>query len=145
MKDLNRCHCVLHCVLHAIVYYSIVGATVTVHQFFCILHVNILQYNTLDHVSQVYITIQTLLIKICWYLHVHCKPKAQVHRCDHTMSLDTHIACLSLIFQIFDFCFTFGKRRMDFDETCRQARTRHPLQTWCFSGQSVNKDGYHGL
>ena len=67
------------------------------------------------------------------------KPKAQVHYCDHALS----IVRPSLTFHIFR--LLLWNRCTEFNETGQEARTQHPLPILCFSGRSEKQDGRPGF
>ena len=69
------------------------------------------------------------------------EPKAQVHYCDHTLSVvhRPSVRRPSVVnFHIFDFFSETAKQNR---ETWHEARSQRPLPSLCFSGQLEKQDG----
>ena len=95
-----------------------------------------------------------VLALISWGLFSAPEPKAQVHFCDHVLSVVRRLS--SLTFHIFDFSSkTTEQNSMKLDrkqdlwtelnETWQEARSQRPLPSLCFSGQSEKQDGHPGI
>ena len=72
------------------------------------------------------------------------EPKAQVHYCDHALSVFRPSVCLSVV-NFSHFLLLLWNHWTEFNETWQEARTQHPLPSLCFSGQSEKQDGRPGL
>ena len=70
------------------------------------------------------------------------EPKAQVHYCDHALSVvcPSVVRRPSLTFHIFD----FSSETAEQNSTKLEARSQCPLPSLCFSGRSENKIGHPG-
>ena len=69
------------------------------------------------------------------------EPKAQVHYCDHALSVILRLS--SLTFHIFR--LLLWNHWSEFNETWYEARSQPPLPSLCFSGRSEKQDGRPGL
>ena len=83
-------------------------------------------------------------------LHVYCcinlynnrgvfsasEPKAQLHYCDHVLSVVVNFSHFRLL---------LWNRWTEFNETWQEARSQCPLPSLCFSGRSEKQDGRLGL
>ena len=79
------------------------------------------------------------------YLFSAPEPKAQVHYCDHALSVvrPSSVRPSSLTFHIFDFSSETAEQNLT--KTWQEARSQRPLQSLCFSGRSEKQDGRPGL
>ena len=68
------------------------------------------------------------------------EPKAQVHYCDHALSV-----VRPSVVNFSHFRLLLWNHWTEFNETWQEARTLHPLPSLCFSGQSEKQDGRPGL
>ena len=83
------------------------------------------------------------------------EPKAQVHYCDHVLSVVCPSVCRPSVRRpsvvrpsvvIFShFRLLLWNHWTEFNETWEEARTQHPLPSLCFSGRSEKQDGRPGL
>ena len=74
------------------------------------------------------------------------EPKAQVHYCDHVLSVavrPSSILRLSVDFSYFQ--LLLWNCWMEFNETWQEARSQCPLPSLCFLGPSEKQDGRPGL
>ena len=69
------------------------------------------------------------------------EPKAQVHYCDHALS----VMCRPSVVNFSHFRLLLWNRWTEFNETWHKARTQCPLPSLCFSGRSEKQDGRPGL
>ena len=69
------------------------------------------------------------------------EPKAQVHYCDHALS----VVCPSSVVNFSHFRLLLWNHWTEFNETWQEAGTHHPLPSLCFSGRSEKQDGRPGL
>ena len=84
----------------------------------------------------------------CNYIFIPClsffisapEPKAQVHYCDHALS----VVRLSVV-NFSHFGLLLWNRWTEFNKTLQQARSQPPLPSLCFSGRSEKQDGRPGL
>ena len=72
------------------------------------------------------------------------EPKAQVHYCDHALSVVRPSVCLSVV-NFPHFQLLLWNRWTEFKETWQEARSRRPLPSLCFSGRSEKQDGCPSL
>ena len=68
------------------------------------------------------------------------EPKAQVHYCDHALSV-----VRPSVVNFSHFRLLLWNHWTEFNETWQEARTQHPLPSLCFSGRSEKQDGRRGL
>ena len=90
-------------------------------------------------------------------IHVHvCKivaifsapePKAQVHYCDHALSVvcPSSVRRPSVVVNFSHFRLLLWNRWTEFNETWQEARSQRPIQSLCFLGRSEKQDGRPGL
>ena len=71
------------------------------------------------------------------------EPKAQVHYCDHVLSVVCRPS--SVVVNFSHFRLLLWNRWTEFDKTLQEGRSQHPLQSLCFSGRSEKQDGRPGL
>ena len=69
------------------------------------------------------------------------EPKAQVHYCDHALSVVRPSVVVNFSHSRLLLC----NRWAEFNETCQEARSQLPLPSLCFSGWSEKQDGRPGL
>ena len=79
---------------------------------------------------------------IGWDIFSAPEPKAQVHYCDHTLSV---VCRPSSVVNFSHFRLLLWNRWMEFNETWQEARSQRPLPSLCFSGRSEKQDGRPGL
>ena len=72
------------------------------------------------------------------------EPKAQVHYCDHALSVVRPSVRPSVI-NFSHFRLLLWNRWTEFNETWQEARSQRPLPSLCFSGRSEKQDGRPGL
>ena len=70
------------------------------------------------------------------------EPKAQVHYCDHALSV---VRPSSVVVNFSHFRLLLWNHWMEFDETLQEGRSQSPLPSLCFSGRSEKQDGRPGL
>ena len=70
------------------------------------------------------------------------EPKAQVHYCDHVLSV---VRPSSVVVNFSHFRLLLWNRWTEFDETLQEGRSQRPLPSLCFSGRSKKQDGRPGL
>ena len=70
------------------------------------------------------------------------EPKAQVHYCDHALSV---VRPSSVVVTFSHFRLLLWNRWTVFNETWLEARYQRPLQSLCFSGRLEKQDGRPGL
>ena len=88
--------------------------------------------------------------KSCW-LNLWCEkfffsapePKAQVHYCEHVLSVVRRPS--SVVVNFSHFRLLLWNRWTEFDETLQEGRYQRPLPSLCFSGRSEKQDGRPGL
>ena len=95
---------------------------------------------------------QYWLVFMPLYLYCHCpiclhvvsapEPKAQVHYCDHALSV---VRLSSVVVNFSHFRLLLWYRWTEFNETWWEARSQSPLPSLCFSGRSEKQDGRPGL
>ena len=68
------------------------------------------------------------------------EPKAQVHYCDHALSV-----VRPSVVNFSHFRLLLWNGWMEFNETWQEARSQRPLPSLCFSGRSEKQDGRPGL
>ena len=68
------------------------------------------------------------------------EPKAQVHYCDHALSV-----VRPSVVNFSHFRLLLWNHWTEFNKTWQEARTQHPLPSLCFSGRSKKQDGRPGL
>ena len=75
------------------------------------------------------------------------EPKAQVHYCDHALSVvrPSSVRRPSVVVNFSYFRLLLWNRWTEFNETWQEARSQRPLQSLCFSGWSEKQDGRPGL
>ena len=78
------------------------------------------------------------------------EPKAQVHYCDHALSVVRRPSvCLSVrpssVVNFSHFQLLLWNRWTEFKETWQESRSQRPLPILCFSGRSEKQDGRPGL
>ena len=69
------------------------------------------------------------------------EPKAQVHYCDHALS----VVRPSVVVNFSYFWLLLWNRWTEFNETWQKARSQRPLKSLCFSDRSEKQDGRPGL
>ena len=69
------------------------------------------------------------------------EPKAQVHYCDHALS----VVRPSIVVNFSYFWLLFWNHLTEFNETWQEGRSQRPLQSLCFSDRSEKQDGRPGL
>ena len=73
------------------------------------------------------------------------EPKAQVHYCDHGLSVVfSPSVCLSVV-NFSRFRLLLWNPLKEFNDTWQEARTQHSLPSLCFSGRSEKQNGRPGL
>ena len=70
------------------------------------------------------------------------EPKAQVHYCDHALSV---VRRPSVVVNFSHFRLLLWNHWTEFDETWQEARSQRPLPSLCFSGRLEKQDGRPGL
>ena len=76
------------------------------------------------------------------------EPKAQVHYCDHALSvvrLSSVRRLSSVVVNFSHFRLLLWNHWTEFDETLQEGRSQCPLPSLCFSGRSEKQDGRPGL
>ena len=76
------------------------------------------------------------------------EPKAQVHYCDHVLSVVRRLSSVrpsSVVVNFSHFRLLLWNRWTEFDETLQDGRSQRPLPSLCFSGRSEKQDGRPGL
>ena len=73
------------------------------------------------------------------------EPKAQVHYCDHALSVVRPSVRRPSVVNFSHFRLLLWHHWTEFNETWQEARTQHPLLSLCFSGRSERQDGRPGL
>ena len=73
------------------------------------------------------------------------EPKAQVHYCDHALSVVRPSVCPSSVVNFSHFRLLLLNRWTEFNKTWQEARSQRPLPSLCFSGRSEKQDGRPGL
>ena len=74
------------------------------------------------------------------------EPKAQVHYCDHALSVVRRPSSVRpSVINFSHFRLLLWNHRTEFNETWQEARTQYPLPSLCFSGRSEKQDGRPGL
>ena len=74
------------------------------------------------------------------------EPKAQVHYCDHALSVvRPSVRRPSVVVNFSHFRLLLWNHWTEFNETWQEARSKHPLPSLCFSGRSEKQDGRPGL
>ena len=73
------------------------------------------------------------------------EPKAQVHYCDHALSVVRPSSVRLSVVNFSHFRLLLWIHWTEFNETWQNARTQHPLPSLCFSGRSEKQDGRPGL
>ena len=83
----------------------------------------------------------------CWLVFSAPEPKAQVHYCDHVLSVVCHPSSVrpSSVVNFSHFRLLLWNRWTEFNETWQEARSQRPLQSLCCSGRSEKQDGRPGL
>ena len=79
-----------------------------------------------------------------WSLFSAPEPKAQVHYCDHALSVVRPSIRPSIV-NFSHFWLLLWNRWTEFNQTLQEARSQPPLPSLCFSGQSEKQDGRPGL
>ena len=69
------------------------------------------------------------------------EPKAQVHYCDHALS----VVRPSVVVNFSHFRLLLWNHWTEFDKTLQEGRSQRPLPSLCFSGRSEKQDGRPGL
>ena len=85
-----------------------------------------------------------LLVRITnflWVVFSAPEPKAQVHYCDHALS----VVRPSSVVNFSHFQLLLWNHWTEFNETWQEARYQRPLPSLCFSGRSEKQDGRPGL
>ena len=82
-----------------------------------------------------------------WLVFSAPEPKAQVHYCDHALSVvrPSSVRRPSVVVNFSHFRLLLWNHWMDFDETLQKGRSQRPLPSLCFSGRSEKQDGRPGL
>ena len=86
---------------------------------------------------------------LCWFFSAP-EPKAQVHYCDHALSVVRRPSvrrpsvCPSVV-NFSHFRFLLWNHWTEFNQTLQIARSQPPLPSLCFSGRSEKQDGRPGL
>ena len=74
------------------------------------------------------------------------EPKAQVHYCDHALSVvRPSVRRPSSVVNFSHFRLLLWNHWTEFNETWQEARSQRPLPSLCFSGRSEKQDGRPGL
>ena len=74
------------------------------------------------------------------------EPKAQVHYCDHALSVVRRPSVVRLsVVNFSHFRLLLWNHWTEFNETWQEARSQRPLPSLCFSGRSKKQDGRPGL
>ena len=73
------------------------------------------------------------------------EPKAQVHYCDHALSVVRPSVRRPSVVNFSHFRLLFWNHWTEFNETWQGARTQHPLPSLFFSGRSKKQDGRPSL
>ena len=80
------------------------------------------------------------------------EPKAQVHYCDHALSVVRRPSVVrpssvrpSVVVNFSHFRLLLWNHWTEFDETLQEGRSQRPLPSLCFSGRSEKQDGRPGL
>ena len=73
------------------------------------------------------------------------EPKAQVHYCDHALSVVRRPSVRPSVVNFSHFRLLLWNHWTEFNETWQEARTQHHLPSLCFSGRSEKQDGRPGL
>ena len=75
------------------------------------------------------------------------EPKAQVHYCDHALSVVRRPSVVrpSSVVNFSHFRLLLRNPWTEFNETWQEARSQRPLPSLCFSGRSEKQDGRPGL
>ena len=91
--------------------------------------------------------INNIVIIWGWSLFSAPEPKAQVHYCDHALSVIRRLSSVrpSSVVNFSHFQLLLWNHWTEFNETWQEARTQHPLPSLCFSGRSEKQDGRPGL
>ena len=88
--------------------------------------------------------VQVSILNMSWLTFSAPEPKAQVHYCDHVLSVVRPSVCLSVV-NFSHFLLLLWNRWTEFKETWLEARSQCPLPSLCFSGQSEKQNGRPGL
>ena len=73
------------------------------------------------------------------------EPKAQVHYCDHALSVVRRPSVRPSVVNFSHFRLLLWNRWMEFNETWQEARSQRPLPSLCFLGRLEKQDGRPGL
>ena len=75
------------------------------------------------------------------------EPKAQVHYCDHALSVvrPSSVVRRPSVVNFSHLRLLLLNRWTEFNETWQEARSQRPLPSLCFSGRSKKQDGRPGL
>ena len=73
------------------------------------------------------------------------EPKAQVHYCDHALSVVRPSSVRPSVVNFSHFQLLLWNHRTEFNETWQEARSQRPLPSLCFWGRLEKQDGRPGL
>ena len=83
---------------------------------------------------------------IGWDIFSAPEPKAEVHYCDHALSVVRPSSVRpSVVVNFSHFWLLLWNHWTEFDETLQEGRSQRPLPSLCFSGRSERQDGRPGL
>ena len=88
------------------------------------------------------LTLQCLWCCLCMFLFSAPEPKAQVHYCDHALSV---VRPSSVVVNFSHFRLLLWNNWTEFNKTWQEARSQCLLPSLCFSGRSEKQDGRPGL
>ena len=90
-----------------------------------------------------------VIYQFCGVFFSAPEPKAQVHYCDHALSVvrpsSVRLSVRPSVVNFSHFRLLLWNRWTEFNETWLEARSQHPLPSLCFSGRLEKQDGRPGL